>query len=268
MSSFFIPSSHLSQVKGFDRILVLDTETNGLPIDAQLPGMFLDNWPRLVQVAWCVYSKGRVEQQNSITIKPDGFTISEESTRIHGITQKQAFAVGVDVNVVLRQICALLANIDYVVCYNFQFDSNVLLAESIRSINATLDLNSKPHLCLMKACSSLLLHDLEQGNFSNVGLYNGKQNTAYKQNEVRQDIRAPYMKLCVLWDVLARNCSCSHTNYDCAGEFFHTAAYDCSVTLICFLCMYKHGLLCLTDLHKGQYCACTSPLGLKHTISS
>jgi DNA polymerase III epsilon subunit-like protein len=263
MPPFFIPASHLSRIKGVDRILVIDTETNGLPIDAQLPGMFVDNWPRLVQVAWCVYSKGCVEQQKSITIKPDGFTISEESTRIHGITQQKAVAIGVDVHVVLRQLCALLANINYVVCYNFQFDSNVLLAESIRSSIALLDLNSKPHLCLMKACSSLLPHDLEQGSFYNVGLYNGKQNTAYIQNEVRKHTRAPYMKLCTLWDVLCRNCPCSHTDNSFAGEFFHTAAYDCQVTLICFLCMYKHGLLCLTDLHKRQYCLCTSALELE-----
>jgi DNA polymerase III epsilon subunit-like protein len=264
MVPLFIPASHLSCIKGAGRILVIDTETNGLPIDAQLPGMFVDNWPRLVQVAWCVYTKGCVEQQNSITIRPDGFTISEESTRIHGITNQQADTIGVNVHVVLRQICALLANVDYVVCYNFQFDSNVLLAESIRASNAILvDLNSKPHLCLMKACSSLLLHDLEQGSFSNIGLYNGKQNTAYKQNGVRQETRAPYMKLCTLWDVLGRNCSCSHTDYDCLGEFFHTAAYDCSVTLICFLCMYKHGLLCLTDLHRRQYCMCTTTLLLE-----
>lgn len=49
-----------------NRIIVLDTETTGLPGDPSLPYTSVDNWPRLVQLAWQCYTA-------------DGTLLSEES---------------------------------------------------------------------------------------------------------------------------------------------------------------------------------------------
>jgi len=38
------------------KILFFDTETTGLPKNWKAPVEQLDNWPRLVQIAWQVYS--------------------------------------------------------------------------------------------------------------------------------------------------------------------------------------------------------------------
>ena len=50
--------------------LFFDTETTGLPKDWKAPISDLDNWPRLVQIAWSHYdSSGNEISNNSYIIK-------------------------------------------------------------------------------------------------------------------------------------------------------------------------------------------------------
>ena len=65
--------------------LFFDTETTGLPKNWKAPITDLENWPRLVQLAWLVYDNigNKISTKNFI-VKPSGFIISEESTKIHG----------------------------------------------------------------------------------------------------------------------------------------------------------------------------------------
>ena len=39
------------------KIFFFDTETTGLPINLNAPVSYLNNWPRLVQLAWQVYDE-------------------------------------------------------------------------------------------------------------------------------------------------------------------------------------------------------------------
>jgi len=56
-----------------------DTETTGLPIDWQASVSDLNNWPRVVQVAWACYdAKNRHLDTMSFIVKPDGFSIPRE----------------------------------------------------------------------------------------------------------------------------------------------------------------------------------------------
>jgi len=61
--------------------LIFDTETTGLPKNWKAPVTDLNNWPRLVQIAWVFTDKtGNVLNKSNYIIKPDGFTIPVEIT--------------------------------------------------------------------------------------------------------------------------------------------------------------------------------------------
>ena len=61
-------------MKDLDLYLFFDTETTGLPKNFKAPASDLDNWPRIVQIAWILSSqeKGRIES-NDYIIKPEGY---------------------------------------------------------------------------------------------------------------------------------------------------------------------------------------------------
>ena len=76
-------------------IVFFDTETTGLPRDYNAPSSKLDNWPRLVQLAWIVsdYEGNVINSENHIII-PNGFEIPSRSAAIHGITTSIAKSKG------------------------------------------------------------------------------------------------------------------------------------------------------------------------------
>lgn len=67
--------------------LFFDTETTGLPKRWNAPVTDLENWPRLVQLAWIMYDdRGNMLESRDVIVKPEGFTIPPEASRVHGIT--------------------------------------------------------------------------------------------------------------------------------------------------------------------------------------
>ena len=65
-------------------VLIYDTETTGLPRDWNAPISDSDNWPRLVQLAWQLHDEtGKLLSRGNMVVKPDGFTIPFNSTKIH-----------------------------------------------------------------------------------------------------------------------------------------------------------------------------------------
>ena len=77
------------------KLLFFDTETTGLPKDWNAPVSNLDNWPRLVQLAWQTFnSNGDLIEEHEYIIKPEGFSIPEEASNIHKITNEKAIENG------------------------------------------------------------------------------------------------------------------------------------------------------------------------------
>lgn len=113
--------------------LVVDCETNGLPRDWRAPLDDLANWPRAVQIAWALYDPSHRELLSAAHIvRPDGFRISPESTRVHGISTKQARAEGRPIADVLRELWSAAGQAQVVVAHNADFDGNVIAAEYLR----------------------------------------------------------------------------------------------------------------------------------------
>lgn len=113
--------------------LIFDTETTGLPHNKNAPVEDLDNWPRLVQIAWQLHNaKGKLLSQGNHIVKPDGFTIPFNSQKIHGISTERAIEVGEPLNEVLDAFVADLQKAKVIVGHNIEFDNNIIGAEFLR----------------------------------------------------------------------------------------------------------------------------------------
>jgi DNA polymerase-3 subunit alpha len=113
--------------------LIFDTETTGLPKNWKAPLSDSDNWPRLVQLAWQLHDdSGKLLNAENFIIKPEGYTIPYNASKIHGITTDRANAEGHDLNKVLAIFEKELQNCTYVVGHNIGFDVNIVGAECHR----------------------------------------------------------------------------------------------------------------------------------------
>ena len=113
--------------------LIFDTETTGLPHNKTAPITDLENWPRLVQIAWQLHGeKGNLLSQQNYLVKPDGFDIPFKAEQVHGISTKRALEEGQDLNKVLELLLNDLSRSSLVVGHNIEFDINIIGAEFIR----------------------------------------------------------------------------------------------------------------------------------------
>ncbi len=113
--------------------LFFDTETTGLPNNYSAPASDVDNWPRLVSIAWQLFDQdGTSVDVRGYLIRPSGFSIPEEATAIHGISTERAHEEGKDCSEVLKEFITIISQCDRIVAHNFQFDARVIDAELIR----------------------------------------------------------------------------------------------------------------------------------------
>ena len=120
--------------------LVFDTETTGLPRDYNAPMSDVDNWPRLVQLAWQLHdAKGNLISNHNYIIRPEGFTIPYNAEKVHGISTKRALAEGHDLKQILGIFEGDVRQAQHLVGHNVEFDINVVGSEYLRA-GATMPL--------------------------------------------------------------------------------------------------------------------------------
>lgn len=113
--------------------LIFDTETTGLPKNWNAPLEDLDNWPRLVQLAWQVHdARGALISAQNYIVKPEGFTIPFNAEKVHGISTKRALEEGRDLKEVLHAFTEDLAKAEITIGHNIEFDNNIVGAEYLR----------------------------------------------------------------------------------------------------------------------------------------
>ncbi len=113
--------------------LFIDIETTGLPLNDKATYTNLDNWPYLVQVALIIEDDNYgILAKRNIILKPDGYSIPEFSTRIHGISNAKAIKEGNDRKQVICFLDTVLYNSDIIIGHNVSFDLNTVKAEIIR----------------------------------------------------------------------------------------------------------------------------------------
>lgn len=114
--------------------LFFDTETTGLPRNYKAAVTDLDNWPRVVQLAYAVYDEsGKELTKVNRIIKPQGFTIPVEASKVHGISTERALQEGIDLSTALEEFSNWANKADYLVAHNVSFDQSILGAEFIRT---------------------------------------------------------------------------------------------------------------------------------------
>jgi len=123
--------------------LIFDTETTGIPHNKSAPITDLENWPRLVQLAWQLHDrKGKLLSHNSFIIKPDGFDIPFKAEQVHGISTQRAQNEGTPIREVISIFLSDIERTQLLIGHNIEFDINIIGAELIRlSIQPELFIN-------------------------------------------------------------------------------------------------------------------------------
>jgi len=127
----------------------LDAETTGLPRSWNASIEDLENWPRLVQIAWARYdAKHRDIGTASFIVRPERFRIPSEAQRVHGISTARALAEGSPLKIVLKTLTAAIQEAQVVVAHNLRFDENVIGAEFLRQ-GLNIPFLGKRRICTM-----------------------------------------------------------------------------------------------------------------------
>jgi DNA polymerase-3 subunit epsilon len=116
----------------------------------------VDNWPRVVQLGWMLFSeRGSMVMQREWIIKPEGYVIPEEATAVHGITNEQA-KQGAELQEVLCELSNHIATADTVVCHNAAFDLPIIQAEFYRAFLFGCDMFANlKQVCTMRTATPL-----------------------------------------------------------------------------------------------------------------
>lgn len=130
-----------------NRLMFFDTETNGL---SPKYDPYLTNQPRIVQLSWLVADEdGDIEKKCGYLIKPVDFTISEESIKVHGITQEKALNEGILIKDAISLFLSDLNSCNALVGHNVSFDIQILRGEleRLKIVNA---IHEMPYYCTMR----------------------------------------------------------------------------------------------------------------------
>ncbi|MEM6644189.1 MAG: DNA polymerase III subunit alpha [Bacteroidota bacterium] len=124
--------------------LIFDTETTGLPHNKTALVEDLDNWPRLVQIAWQLHDPtGKLLSTGNHIVKPQGFTIPFNAEKVHGISTERALEVGQDLAEVVDKFSSDVKKAEVLVGHNIEFDNKILGAEYLRSSKENLLADAK-----------------------------------------------------------------------------------------------------------------------------
>lgn len=121
------------------RVLIVDTETTGLPKNRRANVCDLSNWPVPVQIGWILYKcphagkPGRILRKGNMIIRPNGWTIPPESEAIHGISMDYATRYGRPLHECLLELSGVIRLAHAVCCHNAEFDIPVLLSSVCRA---------------------------------------------------------------------------------------------------------------------------------------
>lgn len=131
--------------------LFFDTETTGLPRDWKAPVTDLNNWPRMVQLAYLLFDKdGNKLLESDFIIKPEGYTIPKEAAAVHGITTEIALEKGKPLGQSLELFYEAVQAADTLVAHNMAFDEMIVGAELLREKKHNV-IPMKTRICTMQS---------------------------------------------------------------------------------------------------------------------
>jgi len=141
------------------KLLFFDTETTGLPKNRDPAYKGPNNWPHIVSISW-VLQDGDKKERQSFIVRPNGWTIPEESTKIHGITHEHALKEGYHLSHVMLQF--LLVDHDFIIAHNLDFDLNVVINACLWDLGIAMP-DFGRQFCTMKFSTDLIRLPLGNG---------------------------------------------------------------------------------------------------------
>ncbi|MFM2191900.1 MAG: hypothetical protein RLZZ118_857 [Bacteroidota bacterium] len=155
ISSLLSNKSKNTNNKPNGNILIIDTETNGLPINRNGSLTDLNNWPRIVSISWNkISSNGENLSKHSFVIKPEGFHYLASAISIHKITEQDAILNGLPIINVLELLMNDIKDSKFIVAHNIDFDYPVVYSEFSRA-NLDIEYIEKlDKICTMKLSKS------------------------------------------------------------------------------------------------------------------
>lgn len=134
------------------KILFLDTETNGKPLNYRSAINDIRNWPRATQISYqiCDLETQEILKEVDRLIKPNGWTIPADRFFVdQGMSTERSLAEGVDIEGVLDEFILDLSECEIMVAHNVAFDYPVILCELIRANKKGINKTTVRKICTM-----------------------------------------------------------------------------------------------------------------------
>lgn len=133
--------------------LIFDVETTGL-CDYKRPAL-AEGQPHICQLgAILTDGDGRVKAEMNMLVKPEGWSIPQAATDIHGIAQADAEKYGLSIKGVLSVFRQLMARAEKLVAHNVRFDLFMVQMEALR-LDMPLTLPGAS-VCTMRAAEPIV----------------------------------------------------------------------------------------------------------------
>ena len=92
---------------------------------------------------------GNILSQSCHIIKPQGFIIPDDATKVHGISTERANSEGISIQTVLTAFSEAITHSSFLVAHNINFDERIVGAEFLRE-NIENQLLKIPNICTME----------------------------------------------------------------------------------------------------------------------
>lgn len=145
--------------------LFFDTETTGVPKNYKGDVRDLNNWPRVIQLAWALYDKdGTLLKEKVSLIHPDGWEVPKEKFWIdNGFTTEENRRLGSPILHQLNHFRNQINECEYIIAHNMAFDYPIIASEMIR---ANVKANKRPmKFCTMEASTDICKIPGQYGKF-------------------------------------------------------------------------------------------------------
>jgi DNA polymerase III epsilon subunit-like protein len=132
------------------RVLLFDTETNGLPKNFRAPPHDTGNWPAILSIAWQLWdipaaaapgtaatAPRRLETYETLLKPADSIVWDAEAEGIHKISRERATTEGITAVEAMAAFKAACRQANLIVAHNLSFDKSVVFAETIRQHSGT-----------------------------------------------------------------------------------------------------------------------------------
>tara|TARA_B100000902_G_C27307677_1_gene916473 strand:- start:1221 stop:1844 length:624 start_codon:yes stop_codon:yes gene_type:complete len=136
--------------------VVIDTETSGLPSKRfACPQTEVSAYDtcRVVQIGWVILKGDQPVLKKCYFVRPEGFEISKEASKVNGITTERATYEGISFDIVFNEFIADLnsSGVTHLVAHNLEFDKNAIVSEFSR--RAGHSANKETFIKLKEVCT-------------------------------------------------------------------------------------------------------------------